>query len=417
LPFAACIALFWVPDATPIETSIAKGKKSDNITNVKKDVVRIADEIRKKREAAESDGDEESAEQFKKIEDKLNTIKNDSEIDKKKLIADLNEIKKELQQRRESLGGADAMKKAMESVKNLDKGPAEKLAKALEEGDFDKAGKELEKMLDQMESGKMSAEQTQQLQKQLDQMSKAMEKAKAKVEELKAEAKKELDKAEKEGNVEKAAAIRKKLDQLGNGEKQAKMLEKVQGQMAKAKEALEKGDKQGAAQALGELKDAMEDMGADQMDANELEEMMEEFEDAKNASKCDACDGQGCEACKGKDGKGGQKGQKGQKGKGQGKEKGEGDGDGEGKGEGDRDEKEADYKNFDAQVRDEMRKGETINGGKVAGKNRKGTTSEEAKQAVLSAKQEDPDAIENMNLPKAQRDQQREYFDSLRGQR
>ena len=110
------------------------------------------------------------------------------------------------------------------------------------------------------------------------------------------------------------------------------------------------------------------------------------------------------------------KGYKGGKG-GKGKGKEPGDGMGEGKGEGDRDEEESEFKDYDAQVRDEMRKGETVNGGKTGGKNRKGATREEARQAVLSAQPDEPDAIENIQLPKAQRDQLKEYFNSLRGEK
>ncbi|MFN9628354.1 MAG: hypothetical protein ACK6AT_19055, partial [Planctomycetota bacterium] len=109
------------------------------------------------------------------------------------------------------------------------------------------------------------------------------------------------------------------------------------------------------------------------------------------------------------------------KGKGQGTGKGKnetgepGDGQGDGTGVGDRDEKEAGFKEYDAQVRDKMRKGEMVPGQKVGGKNRKGLTREEVRDAVKSAQPDDPDAIENIELPKAQRDQLREYFDSLRG--
>ena len=152
--------------------------------------------------------------------------------------------------------------------------------------------------------------------------------------------------------------------------------------------------------------------------------MLEQFEDAKNASKCSECQGEGCSECqkgsKGGQGKNGQNGQKGQKGKGKGKgdKKGEpGDGMGEGQGFGDRDEEESGFKDYDARVRDEMRKGETVNGGKTEGKNRKGITREEAREAVLTSQPDEPDAIENIQLPKAQRDQLKEYFNSLRGEK
>jgi hypothetical protein len=61
-----------------------------------------------------------------------------------------------------------------------------------------------------------------------------------------------------------------------------------------------------------------------------------------------------------------------------------------------------------------MKKGETVSGGESRGKNRKGVSREEVREAVRSSKPDAPDAIENIDLPKAARDQLREYFDSLR---
>jgi hypothetical protein len=417
LPVAACLAMFWVPDAElPLNSLVNKGT-TERILNIKNSTEPILKAVQKKRQDAEDAGDLEAAEEFKKIEDKLNTLQNANEADKKKVIADLNAMKQELQQKRDALGGADRMKKSMEGLKDLDKGPAEKMAKALQEGDFDQAEKELEKMLEGLKSDKLDAEQSKQLQKQLDQMQKAMEKAQENREQLRRDAKKELEKAEKEGATEKVAALRKQLEKLEEGDKQSSAMQKIQSQLAKAGEAMKQGDKKGAAEALEELQEQLEEMSEDQSNADELEEMMEQFEEAKNASKCEDCKGKGCQNCQkgGKDGKG-NKGQKGQKGKGKGdKNKKPGDGMGEGNGEGDRDESESDFKDYDAQVRDEMRKGETVNGGKVSGKNRKGVTREEAREAVLTSAPDQPDAIENIQLPKAQRDQLKEYFDSLRG--
>jgi hypothetical protein len=162
------------------------------------------------------------------------------------------------------------------------------------------------------------------------------------------------------------------------------------------------------------MKEQIGELSENQANSEELEEMLEQFEEAKNASKCEQCQGEGCSECqKGSKGSQGKKGQRGEKGKG--KEKGNGDGMGEGRGEGDRDEEESEFNEYDAQVRDQIRKGETVNGGKVGGKNRKGVTREEARDAVLSSQPDEPDAIENIQLPKAQRDQLKEYFNSLRG--
>lgn len=69
---------------------------------------------------------------------------------------------------------------------------------------------------------------------------------------------------------------------------------------------------------------------------------------------------------------------------------------------------------YDSQIRDQMQKGENVYGGKAIGPNRKGISREKAKEIVLAAEPEDPNAVENIALPKAQRDQQKEYFESLR---
>lgn len=411
LPLAACLALFWVADAPAPSDSKLAAANSESVVNVKNTTAPLLKAVQKKREEAESQGDEESAEEFKRLEDQIRSLQNKSEADPKKVIADLNELKKELQQKRDSLGSADQMKKTMESLKAMENGPAEKLAKALQDGDLEKADRELGKMLDALKSGELSAEQAKQLEKQLDQMQKAMAEAKQEREQRLEEAKRELEKAEKEGNVEKAANLRKKLEQLEKADSQCQNGDKLGEKMAKAQQALKEGNQAEAAAALEEMQSELEEMLGEQQASDELQEMLDQIEDAKSASKCQSCKGAGCKECEGgnKDGKDG-KG----KGKGKGKGEGKGDGDGEGQGVGDRDEKEADYKNYDAQVREEMRKGETVNGGKAGGKNRKGVSREETREAVLSSEPDRPDAIESIQLPKAQRDQVKEFFDSLR---
>jgi chemotaxis protein histidine kinase CheA len=455
LPLAACIALFWIPDAQPSASQAMASSTAKKTTNIKNATEPILKVIQKKRQEAEEQGDLAAIDEYKRIEEQIKSLQNKPELDAKQAIADLNEIKKELQSKKESLGDSDQMKKALETLKDLDKGPAENMAKALQKGDFEEAKSEMEKIVEALNSGKMEPGQADQLQKQLEQMKDALEEAKQKREDLIQEAKNELKNAEKEGDVEKTASLRKKLEKLQEGEKMSQAAEKLQEKLDQAQKALKEGDKQAAAEAMQEIQDQLGELSEDQQAAEELEKMMEEIEDAKQSSKCQECDGQGCEECQGgkkpgdKSGKQGQsggkqggdksgkkgdkkgsgqgddegddQGEEGQKGKGKGKGKGKnengqpGDGEGEGTGEGDRDEKEAGFKEYDAQVRDKMRKGEMVPGQKIGGKNRKGLTREEVRDAVKSATPDDPDAIENIELPKAQRDQLREYFDSLRG--
>ncbi|MEQ1830237.1 MAG: hypothetical protein ABL921_30040 [Pirellula sp.] len=397
LPLLSCIALFWVPDAELPAIAKLPGTSTERLNNIKNQTKPILAQIKKQRETLEEKGLQDAADEFKKLEKKLEDLQKSTTIDSKKLLSDFNEIKKEMEQRKESLGGTDSLKKALDNLKNIDKGPADKMAEALKDGDMDKAGKELDKLLEQMKSGNLSESQKEQLAKQLDQLQKAIEKSQDQQKQAIEDAKKELAKAEKAGDAESAAKLQKKLDALQANASKAKAAQMVKAQMAKAQKAMEQGKDAEAQQALEELQAELAQMAEDQEALQEMEELMDNLQDAKKASTCSECDGGGCANCKSdKEGKPNKNAK------------------GEGRGAGEREEAEDKVKYFDSQVREQMRKGETVFGGKVGGPNRKGVTKEEVRDAVLNATPDDPDAIENMSLPKAQRDQQRDYFNTLR---
>ena len=495
LPLAACIALLWVPDAQPSAVQVLANSAAKQATNVKNATEPILKSVQKKLQEAEDKGDLEAIDEYKRVEEQLKKLQNKPDLGANEAIADLNEIKKEMAQKKESLGDSKQMKEAFSNLKDLDQGPAENLANALQEGDFEEAKNEMGKLAQALQSGKLEPEQTEQLQKQFEQMKDSLEKARQKREGLIQEAKNELNTAQSKGDVEKTASLRKKLEKLQEGERMNRAMEKLQDQLEKAQKSMKSGDKNASQEAVQEIQKQLEELSEDQQAAKELEKMIEEIEDAKQSSKCEECDGQGCKECQnpgGKDGNksskspgkssnksskqgqqsGKQAGKKGDqqqdgqgesngqegdaqegdaqegdgemsegqessqegkdpadkrqsratgktqskgKGKGENQDEQSGQGDGEGRGSGDRDEKQSGFKEYDAQVRDKMRKGEMLPGQKVGGKNRKGLTREEVREAVKSAKPDAPDAIENIELPKAQRDQLREYFDSLRG--
>lgn len=499
LPLAACIALLWVPDAQPSAVQVLANSAAKQATNVKNATEPILKSVQKKLQEAEDKGDLEAIDEYKRVEEQLKKLQSKPDLGAKEAIADLNEIKKEMAQKKESLGDSKQMKEAFSKLKDLDQGPAENLANALQEGDFEEAKNEMGKLAQALESGKLEPEQTEQVQKQFEQMKDSLEKARQNREGLIQEAKNELNTAQSKGDVEKTASLRKKLEKLQEGERMNRAMEKLQEQLEKAQKSMKSGDKIASQEAMQEIQKQLEELSEDQQAAKELEKMIEEIEDAKQSSKCEECDGQGCKECQnpgsknpgskdgnksgkssGKSSKQGQQsgkqaGQKGDqqqdgqgesngqegdgqegdsqegdaqegdgemsegqesgqegkdpadkrqsratgktqsKGKGKNQDEQSGQGQGEGRGSGDRAEKQAGFKEYDAQVRDKMRKGEMLPGQKVGGKNRKGLTREEVREAVKSAKPDAPDAIENIELPKAQRDQLREYFDSLRG--
>lgn len=404
LPILSCVALFWVPDAgQSVENDLALASK-ERLQNVKAQTKPVLDQVKKLRSDLEEKGLQEAADEFKKLEKKLEDLQKSDKSDVKKLLADFNEIKREMEQRKDSLGSSDTLKKAMENLKKMDQGPADKMAESLQKGDFKQASKELDKMLEQMKSGKLSDQQKEQLAKQMEQMQKALQKAAQEQREAVDQLKKELEKAEKSGDLEKTAQLRKKLEQAEKSLSKCEQCQSMSEQLAKASQAMKDGNMQEAQQAMEEMMEQLEQMSMDSEALAELQEMMDEMQNAKNSSNCKSCSGEGCAQCNGQG-----------KGKSDGESRFTKNSKGEGKGEGPREEEENATKDFDSQVREQVRKGETVFGGKVGGPNRKGITKEEAREAILNAAAEDPDAIESLVLPKAQREQQREYFERLRG--
>ena len=394
LPILACVSSFWIPDAELPELKKLGANSQERLNNVKAQTKPILEQLTKMRKDLEEKGLQESAEEFKKLEKKLEDLQKSQTIDTKKLLADFNDIKKEMEQRKDSFGSSDSLKKAMDGLKKIDKGPADRVADSLKEGDFKEASKEMEKLLTQLKLNKLTDDQKNQLANQLKQMEKAIEKASQEQKDALNTMKQQLQRAEQAGDIEKAGMLRKKMEQLENAMQKAEKASKICEQCKNAAQALKDGDPQAAQKALEGMQAELEEMAADAEAMEGLQELMDEMQEAKESAKSGQAEG----------------------GNGKGKKKGDPsrNGRGEGQGAGDREESETDTKVFDSQVRDEMRKGETVFGGKVGGPNRKGLSKEEARNSILNSTPDDPDAIENMALPKAQRDQQREYFDSLR---
>ena len=63
-----------------------------------------------------------------------------------KALVKLNDLARQLRERRQEFGGDERIKQQLEPLKSLERGPADKLAQALARGDFKKAAEEIEKL-------------------------------------------------------------------------------------------------------------------------------------------------------------------------------------------------------------------------------------------------------------------------------
>lgn len=444
IPLGLALASFLLPNAMP-PAPVAVKENKINVNQVRESTKVMIKTIQEKREEAEKAGLEEVADQYKKLEEKLTDLRDNEKLDTKQALAKLNDLKKEIEDRKKALGGGNdkARDQFKKNLKELSSGPADKAASAMEGGDMEQAAEEFSKMKDKLMSGELTPEQQQKLSEQMKQMSDALQDAMEKHNEAKEALEEELNKAEQQGDVDKAAKIKQQLDQLEAMEAQIEAMDALGDKMDELSEALKSGDSEAAKALMQEIADKMQEMGDQQEEMDNLQEMLDQLADSKDQMACDQCNGKGCSKCQGegegegdgegdseeegdgdKEGKGKGKG----KGKGnaksksgsqakaraQGRGKGNGNGLGDGQGFGDRPEEETDTDTYDAQERAEWKQGEIVNKGKASGANKKGVSREEVKQAILSSESEKADSLEDVVLPKAQREQARGYYDSMR---
>lgn len=399
LPALVALGLWFAPlrQADGGATKLG-GAKVNQVANSTKPLI---EQIKKKREEAEKLGLNEAADMFKKLEGELAKLQKDTKLDTKQTLAKLNDIKQQLDKRREELGSSEALKKNLQGLEKLEQGPAEELAQALKKGDFEKAENEVKDLLEKMKSKEgLSEQDKQKLEKQMEQLQKALSEAAQAHEQTKQNLEQQMKQAEAAGDLQKAAQLERKLASLQAQDSQMQQLQEMSDSLSQFQDSMGKGDQKAAQDALQKMAEQLQKMNQESGQLQDLDQLMDSLSQSKSQMACDKCNGQGCSKCmNGGMGKMGEM---------------PGQGLGDGRGQGDRPESETDVDFFESRVRDKMKEGETVYGGKVGGENRKGNTRAEVQAAVLTSLTEEPEPLDNQPLPKSQREHSREYFNALR---
>ena len=399
VPALLAVGLFYLPSATAPEEIATKDSKA-SINQIKNSTKPLLDQVKKKREEAEKSGlSDLEIDFFKKLEGELAKLQKDTKLDSKQQLAKLNDIKEQLEQRRNEMGSAESLKHNLQNLEKFEAGPAEKLADGLKQGDFEKSEEALQQLMKKMESGEMSPADMQQLQKQLEKLEQALAEAAQAHEQSKQALQEQIKQAEAAGDMQKAAQLQRKLEQAQAQDAQMAQMQQMADALSQAQQAMKQGDMQSAKEQLSKMASQLQQMNQQDAELKDLDELLDSLSQSKSQMMCDKCSGDGCSQCMGSMGKMGQM---------------PGRGMGEGKGQGERPEEETDADFFDSRIRDKMKAGETVYGGKVGGENRKGTTQIEVQEAVLTSLAEEPEPLDDTPLPKLQRDHTREYFNSVR---
>lgn len=382
-------------------TAEALAEKADPDKAVAKKTQEAAEtarkKLKKKREQAEKEGLKDASALLKKVEEGTAELSKRDPKDPAKTAVKLNDLTKQLEERKRKLGGASQLRDQLNRMKDLGRGPAEKAAEAMKRGDWKKAMKEIEQLREQIASGKLSKEQQAQLAKQLGKMQQKLGEAAKKQEAQKKELQRQMAEAQRKGDLQQASKLREKMDQLAQKAPQMQKMQQMAQQMKQAQQAMEKGDPQAAADAMDKLAQDMQKMDQAAGEMKMLDAAMTDIQMAKEAMGMEGGMPAGMMGGKGKSPPGEP-----------------GDGMGEGQGKGDRPDEKNPVAFRDSKVKQNVGRGASTFGGLVRGPSIKGEVVESIKTQMTAETAEPADPLTSERLPRSRREHAEEYFKSLR---
>lgn len=413
IPVLILVALIFIPNAE--KKAVATEPEKLDRKRIEVAIKEFKKKLEEKREQAAATGLKDADPDLKSLEKKFDKLLDEKNTDKKEALVKLNDIKKQIEERRKELGGdSKELKDSLNKLKDVGQGPAKQLADAMSKGDMEEAKKAIKALADKLKAGDLNQIEMKKLAKDLEKMANELKKIAEKHEQDKKKLEDQIKKALDEGDLDKAAQLQQQLDQKKAMDKQQEKMKKMAENLQKCAECMKPGGngdpKKGQngqqqqpgqngeqqAQAMKEAGESLEDLAEqikdlqqqmDQMEnLEDLEEMAEEFKNAMNQGG-------------GKAG-GMPKMADWQK--------------GEGPGGGKRDLEEEETGSFRSRVKGKLQRGETVVTGDADGKNITGRSASETRELVRSSMSKDSDPLENQKLSRTQREHAEQYFRALR---
>lgn len=408
VPLVFLVVLIFVPDATRknlVDASLDPAAQAE-AQQIKKAAETLKKRLAQHRRQAAAEGLKDAEQTFQKLEKQAAKIAARDDLDKKETLIALNDLKKQLQERRDALGSPDQMRKTLSHLQNLEQGPADRAAKALADGDFAEAKQQIQALAEKLRDGSLSKEAKQQLAEQIQQLENKIQQAAAQHQQAQQQLQEQIEQARREGRMEDAAKMQQKLNEMQQMDPTMQQLQEMAEGMKAAQQALQNGDEKGASEALEEIANQLGEMQSEMDELEDLKDAMDQLSQTKEQMACKQCNGAGCPECQGlgSDSRLGQNSASG----------GLHPGNQPGRGPGNHDDSQADTNTYDSQVRGEPKTGRAIIAGPAGGANRKGEVREEVQNAVVEALAEESDPLTNQPLPRNEREHAQQYFDRLR---
>lgn len=397
---AVLLALFLPPLAIDNQAQANLTSQQEK-EQVKKSTEQLRKQLEDRKQQSEQKGLKDAEDLFGKLERALREANEAGKADRKESLVKLNDLAKQLEQRRQELNGAEQFKQQLEQLKQMQQGPADRMLEALKKGDLNKAQAELNKLADKLAKGELDEKAREDLAKQLEQMQQKLNAAADAQQKALDDLQKKIDEAKAAGKGDEAEKLQQQLEQQKQKMPNPGAMRQMADKLAKAANAAKNDQGQEAADQLKQVGDQLGQMKEQLEEGEMLDAAMDQIADAKK-QMCE-CEGQG-------------NGDQGKPGDGQGKKQGQGMGDGLGKGQGKgfRPEQAGDTSSYDTQVRQKVGKGSALVTGFVDGPNAKGKVEAQIKTEWESAKGDQSDPIADQPLPRNYRDHAKRYFDSLR---
>ncbi len=389
--FAALFVMLFVNPSLVDNSADAKQENLEAKPQVKKASESVRKQLAERREQAKKEGLQEAENLFKKLEEGTKELAS-APPDREKALGKLNDLARQLQDRRQQLGGADKVKEQLDQLKNIDRGPADKFAQDISKGDLKQAADDLKKLKDQLENSNLTDQQKADLAKQLEQMKDKLDKLAESHKAAQADLQKQAEQMRKAGQAADAEKLEQQLRQLQQQAPQMQQLQNMAEKLGQCAQCMKQGNAKDAAKALGDMQDCMGNLQQQMDEMQMLDDAMQQLAQAKDQMVCPFCGGAGCDKCNGIPGMGL----------------------GKGKGDGERPEAKTKTSTYDSHVKQKVGPGTARVVDLVDGPNIKGNVESQIQEEFDSTRRGSTDPSTGRQIPKKLSQHAREYFDNLR---
>ncbi|MFM7844813.1 MAG: hypothetical protein ACKPEY_11360, partial [Planctomycetota bacterium] len=237
----ALIANAPLPQVKPTKESTAVAQETEQN---KKAIEELKKKLAEQQKKAEAKGLQDAEDLFKKLQEGLDQLQAQDTLERKEALVKMNELSQELEKRRSDLAGSEQVKKQLEQLKNLERGPAEKFSKALHEGNLKRAVEELNQLKNQLAKNELTTEQREQLAQQTNEMAQKLSETVKAHKQAMEELERQIQQKQDAGDQVAAAKLQEKLDRLKQQERQMNKLQEMADKLEQAAQQMKAGDQQ-----------------------------------------------------------------------------------------------------------------------------------------------------------------------------